>query len=309
MQSLRVIFVLSLCAGFGLIACGEEERQRPPSTITPAQQTCARALRDELFVPIGFVRGGQYWSCELPESFTRPLQFSGYTGATTTVTGGSIALELEWTGGDSLDGHAVVMAIEDQRGYWFISDYNRANPIPAEFFVDRDTPAGDYNLLFAFDDGTGTAADPHIGPVYSIPIQIIGVGSGDIQVSLSWDTQTDVDLHVIEPKPDGSAGGEEIDYAHRSSASGGQLDLDSNPACNFDNVNNENVYWPSGSAPQGEYIVKVDLWSACESFSDGLDTHWRMTVLDGGGNFHVEEGLFTPSSTEIRDVEVYRFTW
>jgi hypothetical protein len=85
------------------------------------------------------------------------------------------------------------------------------------------------------------------------------VGAGTLQFSLSWDTATDVDLHVVEP------GGSEIFWAARTSSSGGQLDLDSNAGCAIDHVNNENVTWGSHAPPSGSYVVRVDYWSACGS--------------------------------------------
>ena len=47
------------------------------------------------------------------------------------------------------------------------------------------------------------------------------------------------------------------------SVDGGWLDLDSNPACSMDHVNNENVFWPPGQAPVGEFIVRVDFYEDC----------------------------------------------
>lgn len=104
--------------------------------------------------------------------------------------------------------------------------------------------------------GAGTASGAISVPVV-VPTQSRTVGSGDVQVSLSWNTASDVDLHVVDPR------GEEIYYGHRGSASGGVLDLDSNAACAIDGVQNENITWPSGRAPAGSYTVRVDYWSSC----------------------------------------------
>jgi hypothetical protein len=43
------------------------------------------------------------------------------------------------------------------------------------------------------------------------------VGTGAVQVNVTWDLDVDVDLHVLDPR------GEEIYYDHRRSASGGVL--------------------------------------------------------------------------------------
>ena len=67
---------------------------------------------------------------------------------------------------------------------------------------------------------------------------------------------SDVDLHVVEPS------GEELYYAHPVSATGGQLDVDSNAGCGIDGRQIENIRWP-GRAPGGTYTVRVDYWNSC----------------------------------------------
>ena len=116
--------------------------------------------------------------------------------------------------------------------------------------------------------------------------------SGAVQVSVSWDTETDVDLHVIEPKLDGSPGGanEEIYYADKLGPQGGELDLDSNAGCGIDNVNNENVTWSNGEPPAGTYQVMVDYWSACDVWGPD-STHWIVTVKNCG-TAQMYEGTF-----------------
>ena len=135
------------------------------------------------------------------------------------------------------------------------------------------------------------------------------VGSGDVQVSLSWDTPTDVDLHLVEP-----AGGEEIFWGNPSSLTGGMLDLDSNAGCSIDGVNNENITWATGSPLSGEHIVRVDFWSDC----GGMPANYLVTTkvcgavrtfpgsfaagtADGGGSGSGREiTRFTPPSCGFR---------
>lgn len=89
-----------------------------------------------------------------------------------------------------------------------------------------------------------------------LPIQ--SVGSGPIQVSLSWAGAVDVDLHVTTPA------GTDVFYGNRSDSTGGALDLDSNAGCRLDHVNNENIAWANSASPaSGAYEVRVDYWSNC----------------------------------------------
>jgi hypothetical protein len=114
-------------------------------------------------------------------------------------------------------------------------------------------------------------------------------GGGVLQVSLSFSPSQDLDLHVVEPAPNG----EEIFFGHRTSAAGGMLDLDSNPGCSIDNINNENVTYPEGSNPiQGMYIVRVRMFARCVAGT----TPFTIVLNNAGltssinGSFNAEEG-------------------
>jgi hypothetical protein len=91
----------------------------------------------------------------------------------------------------------------------------------------------------------------------SAPITVISVGTGEVQFSVSWDAQSDVDLHVTDPN------GFRVFYGAPTSPQGGELDLDSNAACTIDGKRNENITWPFGTPPTGDYRVIVRLYAAC----------------------------------------------
>jgi hypothetical protein len=94
-------------------------------------------------------------------------------------------------------------------------------------------------------------------------------GTGDVQVTLSWASDSDLDLHVTEPD------GTEIDYINTGPTStGGELDVDSNIDCENDG-GVENVFWPVGEAPSGSYAVSVEGFRLTRD--DGSDC--------GGGDF------------------------
>ena len=84
------------------------------------------------------------------------------------------------------------------------------------------------------------------------------LGTGDVQITLRWDAPVDLDLHVTDPS------GEEIWYGNRTSNSGGNLDVDANAGCNSMMTNPvENVFWPYGGAPGGQYQVYVVYYMNC----------------------------------------------
>lgn len=141
----------------------------------------------------------------------------------------------------------------------------------------QEIPLNEFELLFAVADASGA-----VGPYASLMTTVTAVGTGDVQVTLSWNVDSDVDLHVVAP------GNDEIYYGRRESPTGGKLDLDSNAGCDIDGVRNENITWPAGRAPRGHYIVRVDYWSNC----DVSRTEFTVRV-NNSGSVQIASGSFT----------------
>lgn len=100
------------------------------------------------------------------------------------------------------------------------------------------------------------------------------LGTGDVQVTLTWQSVNDLDLRVTDPS------GEVIYYAHRGAASGGILDVDANPGCNHLTPRPvENIFWPTGLAPAGQYVVQVHYFDICQADSV---TPFTVRLLVGG---------------------------
>lgn len=91
-----------------------------------------------------------------------------------------------------------------------------------------------------------------------------GLGTGDVQITLTWENSADLDLYVREPN------GEVTSHTQRQSSTGGQLDVD-----DTNGYGPENIFWPAGQAPRGNYSVEVNLYS-------GLPGPFRVRVLSGG---------------------------
>jgi len=102
------------------------------------------------------------------------------------------------------------------------------------------------------------------------------LGSGDVQLTLQWGSEADIDLHVIEPD------GTEIYWDATTSASGGALDLDSNAQC-APGPAVEHIVWPTGTAPEGEYKVIVNGFDfTADDGSDCGSGEYQLTVNVGG---------------------------
>ncbi len=76
-------------------------------------------------------------------------------------------------------------------------------------------------------------------------VKLERVGTGKLQISLSWDTETDQDLHIVTPAE------ERIWYRNKIGENGGALDRDDR-----DGHGPENVFWET-DAPDGTYTIYV----------------------------------------------------
>ncbi len=128
-------------------------------------------------------------------------------------------------------------------------------------------PGNEFELYFAVEDESG-----RVGTLAERSFDALVVGTGDIQVTVAWNRDSDVDLHVVDPS------GAEVYWGDRQCPSGGALDLDSNAACSIDGVRNENITWGIGIAPQGTYTVRLDYWSSCNV----SQTDYTVLINNGG---------------------------
>ncbi len=223
----------------------------------------------------------------------RPLGGGGptitVTGTPAGINGGSIQATITATTPFS----RVVFSLEGFQDYFELSLPAAVTSVDLVLGLSQLLPSGSYAFLYG-----GAAAGGPLGAPVSRNVAIIGVATGDVQVIVSWDAASDVDLHVVDPA------GEEIYFANLTSASGGTLDLDSNPACSIDNVNNENIVWPRGGAPSGTYSVALVYWSACSV----PETNYVVTVQVVGQSPRVFSGTLTGPGSSSQQVPITTFT-
>ena len=143
-------------------------------------------------------------------------------GSRTIVTGGTSMLTITAGTGFTtvfvaIAGTSSGIAVESAGGLGGYFDV----PVPVTSTVaslvlafPQEIPTSRFDLFFAVEDASGA-----VGPFTRVTFDVIQVGTGDVQVTLSWDVDTDVDLHVVDPS------GEELYWANRASATGGELDL------------------------------------------------------------------------------------
>ena len=102
-----------------------------------------------------------------------------------------------------------------------------------------------------------------------------GARSSDVQVSLMWNNYNDLDLHIVCPS------GERIHGGNKISACGGELDVDANVRAETRKPV-ENVFWPEGTAPGGQYHVYVHYYKKHKKRRSKDPTKFQIMVNSGG---------------------------
>ena len=218
---------------------------------------------------------GVLYAHQLPDASDGPdVRVSG---SSTVISGGAFFLDVEPEAGFDVDKLLISFAGE-RFGYYSIDLPYSARSYRVIGYVSSRVDLSNFSISI-------TAVDTHrrVGrsSFHFFDVAEVGVG-GDVHVSLSWDVNSDVDLHVIDPN------GEEIYWNNRSTTSGGILDLDSNANCTIDGIRNENITWQEGSAPSGVYTVRVNYWSSC-----GVPATNYVVSVNNGGRVSRFSGRFT----------------
>jgi hypothetical protein len=131
------------------------------------------------------------------------------------------------------------------------------------------------------EDQPSGGGQPTVGPTPELTVPPgIDLGSGDVQVTLIWSNGADLDLHVIDPE------GSEIYFGQSTSPSGGQIDHDDTAGCGSSGSHVENIFWPAGGAPSGEYEAYVDNFSGCDGSAS-----FRLRVTVQGSVVYDDDGL------------------
>ena len=116
----------------------------------------------------------------------------------------------------------------------------------------------------------------------SITFKALDVGTGDVQISLTWDTETDVDLWLTEPNNN------KIWYVSKESSTGGELDFD-----NVYGYGPENIFYKN-TAPSGTYKVEVNYFSGSPTV-----TNYNVVVKNGNQITSYDGTLTSSSQTDV----------
>jgi hypothetical protein len=164
-----------------------------------------------------------------------------------TVAQGSTAQSII-SSTDALD--AIIIRLGGVSGFYQIALDNPETSISALLSLASTAPAGAVDCIYQ----GRRAGDTSFGEPLTVPIEVLSVGSGELQINLTWNTDADLDLHLFEPDDT------HIFYGNTMSAAGGELDLDANVGCG--NVGVENIFY-NEIPPTGQFRVAVDNFSEC----------------------------------------------
>ena len=187
----------------------------------------------------------------LPQPGTGPAVVE-VVGNQVIANGGAFFLDVVADPG--VDKLLVSIDEEPPFGYYEIDLPDRggsSHRLVGHLMFDLDPVLSPFCLTLTAVNQDGVAGPPACHVMYIAP-----VASGELQITVSWDAISDLDLHVVD------AHGDEIYYGRPTVDSGGTLDLES--ACEEIGIRNEHVAWPEQSPPPGIYVVRVNHWTSCD---------------------------------------------
>ncbi len=197
---------------------------------------------------------------------------------------------------------AAAIALSSDEGYWVVQAGvpDVSAPTLPTFHTtasfSSSLTAGNYTLeVRAVDAGNhfGPPARQVLTALAAAPSRVV---MGALVVTLTWDTESDVDLHVVDPLGNeiyhGAPNSVDAFLPGSSDASDGMLDEDSNAGCVIDGLRQEDVTWAS-APPSGQYLVRVDTASLCGQAS----AHWTVQVLLNGTSIGTATGIALDSDT------------
>jgi uncharacterized protein YfaP (DUF2135 family) len=230
----------------------------------------------------GVLRQGSYPLAANGVGATLELQSSIITG---------IPAKLRITGDAPFS--RIALAVPGSNNYWEIVLPAAVSQVQLVATGASSIP----NSAFTIETAVGTGAG--FGMAGQQAVNAVDLANVDLAVVLRWNTLSDVDLHVTDAK------NQEVYFGRILTAEGGRLDLDSNPACDFDGVNQEVITWPRGQAPVGGYKINVYYWSDCGQSK----TDFSVTLMSRGRTVQVIDGTFLGEGSPSTNQEVARFSF
>jgi hypothetical protein len=221
-----------------LLAFSSCKKDDEPEFIDPAD---SNALTTVIIIPDADTNNG-----DLPNSSSDPQAPIIATNLADILSsnGGTVPLTFTYSNvsGRLAGSHLQIVGATN---YYFSVPFSGESGESGTLTIPATLPTnlleGEFCVNFWVYDEEGRVSN-----VVSTCVNVIVLGSGSLQISLSWNTATDQDLYVDDPT------GVVIYYSNDTSPSGGELDRD-----DTDGYGPENIYWLE-NAPDGTYKVSVN---------------------------------------------------
>jgi hypothetical protein len=196
---------------------------------------------------------------------------------------------------------AAAVGLRGDVGYWIVPAGlpNVATPTDPSYAATATFAAGivpgSYTLVVQAADGQGRFGAPR---AQNLTAQASpSTPTGDLVITLTWDTESDMDVHVVDPSGveifHGAMSDQPPPFAPQPEAgSYGHLDWDSNANCVIDGKRQESVIWPN-APPAGSYTVRVDAASLCGQ----PIAHWTVEATLDGKSVGKAQGIAVDAST------------
>ncbi len=267
------------------------------STGTSVYETSFTVEPSEMELPGVGVADGVFRAGDLP-SATGGDSDPDISGITTgaIINGGTTTMRIRTaTAAHAADISAVLVKITGAGGYtgYYEAPATVVNgEILVDVNVDNDfAPSSPGFAQTRFARFTGPSASGDVGGTVEVELVLVdNIGNvGEkftqtldlseteqtkTQVTLSWDSVNDIDLHLYGPLESNTTESEHLYYS-TDQIHNGTITLDHDSIC--DGVRVENMYWADG-APMGVYQVDVDYYGDCDEETNGGNSSVNYTI-------------------------------
>lgn len=233
------------------------------------------------------VEGAQFVRGPLPEPSDGPA-VEATSVQHSVVAPGVRGEELRATLGR--DAEAAAVGARGDVGYWVVPADSPDPLVPdrptllASLALSRDAATGPLDVIVLAADAKESYGHAAVTPLL---VQKPSPVDAPLVVTLGWDNEADLDIHVVLPGDVEIWSGNINSYERPGAGEppdppdafrdGAILDVDSNANCVADGRNLENVIW-STEPVDGEYTVRVSAASLCGT----AGANWWISVTSGG---------------------------
>lgn len=165
-------------------------------------------------------------------------------------------------------GTAAAIGLRGDKGYWIVlaGTPNVAAPnyptIGATAEFSTGIVPGQYTLSMSAVDANGNFGLPRTQVLVAEPSPTNPPLAGELVVTLTWDNDANLDLHVVQPDGFEVYWNDQSSETETDGGSYGYVDFDSNANCVIDGLDREDAIWKY-APPPGQYTVRVDAGSLC----------------------------------------------